>query len=254
MDIATHLSWFDSFAAEKKKSSPGDSGPLDLKIFHTHKVLERAGAIVKGENFGQKIGRAILLGAIYHDVGRFDQYLEYGTFKDADSCNHGILSARIVKKEKRLEDEDVEIHKNTLIGITLHNRFTLPRGLSETRGIIVNAIRDADKLDILRIMAAHLSKKGEYNPTIVLSLPDNDRFSPSLIEAVMSGKSGSYQDLNSVNDFRLLLGAWFFDLNFASSREMFAGEGHAARILAGLPDNSHYGRAKEYLMEAIARG
>lgn len=44
----------------------------------------------------------------------------------------------------------------------------MPEGVA----LAANVVRDADKLDILRVMDEHLSGPGPYNPTVVLQLPN----------------------------------------------------------------------------------
>lgn len=60
----------------------------------------------------------------------------------------------------------------------------------------------------------------------------------------------AYADLCSVNDFRLLLGTWFFDMHFACRRQ-FVEDGHALNLLRGLPTNAPYGQARETMLEKL---
>ncbi len=79
-----------------------------------------------------------------------------------------------------------------------------------------------------------------------------------MLRAALEGRVASYADLRSVNDFRVLLNTWIFDMHFAASRRQFVEDGHARRLLEGLPANAVYGPARAALLArlegAAARG
>ena len=208
-DIRNHEALFESFASMYLREHPGDM--LRLKREHTYKVLAHARAIVAQEGLASQEGRAALLAALYHDTGRFPQYVRWRTFSDAESENHGYLGVHVVKKEHFLTGEPPNIHKWVLTAIALHNRYALP-ALPEPYLTITHAVRDADKLDIMRIMAQHLSRP---IPTrdVVLRVQDAPKlWSQSIVDTVLSGGIPSYHDLRYVNDFRILLGSMIFTL------------------------------------------
>lgn len=157
-------------SAPRSRATPR---PMDLKLRHTMAVLGNARRIAASEGFGVALTRACLLAALYHDVARFEQYLRYHTFKDRESCNHGQLGVKILKREARLAGEDAATRKIVLAAVGLHNRFALPAHLPRETELAAHVVRDADKLDILRIMDEHLGGPGPYSPTVVLNLPDD---------------------------------------------------------------------------------
>lgn len=255
-DIRDHKNWFVAYVTgqcAKEKARPhGDVAPMLLKLRHSRAVLENAERIVAGEKFSPLLGRICLLAALYHDVGRFEQYLLYHTFKDRQSCDHGSLGVRILKREHRLIDEEPATRKAILAVVGLHNRFALPFGLPQATAEAAHVVRDSDKLDILRVMDEHLSGPGPYNPTVVLSLPDTPGlYSEAVLKAARENRVAAYADLRSVNDFRLLLGTWFFDMHFASSRRQFVEDGHARNLVQGLPTDAAYGTARQAMLERI---
>ena len=98
-DIRNHEALFESFASMYLREHPGDM--LRLKREHTYKVLAHARAIVAQEGLASQEGRAALLAALYHDTGRFPQYIRWRTFSDAESENHGYLGVHVVKNFNR---------------------------------------------------------------------------------------------------------------------------------------------------------
>lgn len=251
-DISAHLAWFTDYAAAKRALEQGDASPMDLKLRHSLEVLANARYTVEGEGFAPHTARACLLAALYHDVGRFEQYLRYHTFRDRESCNHGQMGVRVLKAERRLVDEPPEMRKLVMAAVGMHNRFALPAKTRENIALVTNVVRDADKLDILRVMNEHLSGPAPYNPTVVLQQPDDPAIaSEAILRAVREKRVAAYADLRCVNDFRLLLGTWFFDLHFASSHRKFLQDGHARNMLRHMPDTVPQAAARDFLLDIL---
>lgn len=255
MDINGHIDKFMDYANGRLSEAKGDDFPLRLKIEHTLNVLEYVRRIVESERPARDIGRAVLLAALYHDFGRFRQYLRYGTFQDRTSCNHGFLGTRELKAEKMLDDEPAEIAHLALAAVALHNRHALPKNLPAAVLFAAWTVRDADKLDILRIMDEHLSGTGPSHPTIILSLPEDATLhSKKVLACAMAGEPVRYSDLLSRNDFRVLLGSWFYDMHFDETRREFTATGHAKNLIRQLPDNEIYGPVRNKLLASFKAG
>ena len=252
IDLEAHKAWFTNHAAAKIGQATLDPAPLELKLAHTLNVLANAASICAMENLPGPLAKSGLLAALYHDLSRFDQYLQYGTFKDRDSRNHGAWSVKLLKHNHRLAALPPDMRRAVLIAVGMHNRMAVPAAVTGQERIACQIVRDADKLDILRVMAEHLAKK-PYNPTVILGLPDDpDRASSAVIAAALAGRSASYADLRSLNDFRLLLGTWLFDMNFDSSRKLFRARGHAREIVAALPETGTYKKARAAILVKLA--
>ena len=252
VDIPSHLAWFAAYAAKKTAQEKGDASPMDLKLQHTMNVLENARRIVEGEKFDPATARLCLLAALYHDVGRFKQYLRYHTFRDRESCNHGQMGVRILKAQGCLNGECPETRRLVMAAVGMHNRFALPAHTPPLVARITNVVRDADKLDILRIMDEHLSGPPPYNPTVVLQQPDDPTIaSEAVLAAVFEHRVAAYAALRCVNDFRLLLGTWFFDLHFATCRSQFLQDGHARNLLRRMPSTVPQAAARDHLLALL---
>lgn len=249
-DIASHEAWFRAYAALEREACPFDPAPEDLKLTHTFKVLANARHISQSEGFAAPLARACLLAALYHDLARFAQYRGWHTFKDALSCNHGQLGAALLERYDVLAQEPFVRHV-VIQAVAWHNAYALPEDLPEDVAMVTRVTRDADKIDILRVMDEHLSSPGPHEPTVVLSLPDDPaQFSQQTIDLTLAGKTAGYTDLTSVNDFRLLLGSWVNALYFPSARKRMASQGHAQRLLSALPDTP-YGQARDMLLARL---
>lgn len=249
--LSVYTDRFEEYAARMIFATRREKSPLFLKLDHTRQVFAMTREI--SADIPPDLHRPAFLAALYHDVGRFEQYERYGTFKDAISCNHALLGIKIIKSEGFFDEGPSREKKLALTAIALHNRFCLPPKLEADACLVSKVVRDADKLDILRVMHEHLNAPGPYNPTVVLNLPDNpELYSEEVMAAAMSSSLASYADLKSVNDFRVLLGTWLYEMSFPQSRRLYVSQGYAKSLIAALPKNGPYAQAREKLLADIA--
>lgn len=249
-DISTHEAFFEDFVHSylQKTAEP----MLLLKQEHTRMVLEQAKIIIESEKISGEEGRAALLSALYHDIGRFPQFFRWKTFSDAYSTNHGTLGIRTLKKEKCLENEPLSVQKKVLTAVGLHNRYLLPPHLPSPILTITHVVRDADKIDIMRIMAKHMNEPIPNGDVVLHVLNDPQQWSPSLVTTILSGKVPNYKDLRFVNDFRMLLGSWIHDLHFPTAKTQLVASGYVEHILSGLPQVEELQPIREYFTCSLA--
>jgi len=262
-DISSHTffftAFFESFLAREKE----DTAPLRLKYEHSLRVFERCKLLAGSREFTAEMARlplplsllerATLLAALYHDVARFPQFFRWRTFRDTQSINHGQFGVKILKSEGAIKDEDPMLRRLVYSALVLHNRYRLPLKLPPEIRLIADAVRDADKLDICRIFATHLASGEAPSSTVLLSVKhDPDLFTPKVLEEALARRVPSYADLRSVNDFRVLIGAWQYDLRFAFSRGCLAREGHLQGLLEDLPRTPIFHAAREQLLADLA--
>lgn len=250
-DIITHKRRFDDFVDHYQQ---GPHRPMiDLKRRHSSCVLANGERLVLAEGLNGEIGRAALLGALYHDVGRFPQVVRWGTFNDAASTNHGALGVRVLKRENMLEGETACVRGIVLSSVALHNRYILPPRLPKAVLTVTCLVRDADKLDIMRIMAEHVNTVNPGDEVVLRVRNEPDKWSPHIAEMVLKGMVPSYKDLVYINDFRMLLGTWLEDLYFPAARAQMAVSGHLEAVLSGLPDAPALRDARERLFSLLER-
>ena len=242
--LAEHIRAFTAYARAFYTADPADDQHLDLKITHSRNVLGHACAIARAERVFTEdsgLGAALKLAGLYHDLGRFPQYARYKTFSDPQSVNHAHLSVRELKRTGLLAGEDRRVQRLALAAIVTHNRVALPRTLERDALAVSLAVRDADKLDIMRIMAEHLTADGPPDPVVVLQAEKSPRVSPAILRAVMARRLALYKDLRTTTDFTLLVCAWLYDCNYAWSRREAVASGFLARLVASLPRTPELG-------------
>lgn len=173
--------------------------------------------------------------ALMHDIGRFEQFERFGTFRDDASVDHGELGAEILRREGILTECGVAVQELVIRAVQLHNKRELPAHLEEPLRTVLRVVRDADKLDIVPVVLAGIGPDADGEGVVVLGLADTDTWSPRVLETVRQGQNPAYADLTSVNDFRLLLASWGPGLEFAISRSIFNRRDYLGQIFAQLP-------------------
>ncbi|MDL2267660.1 HD domain-containing protein [Desulfovibrio sp. OttesenSCG-928-G15] len=240
---------FQLFAARFREYASGfytgdeaEDYPLKVKEDHSFRVYALALRIAGAEAAfaGPLTAKGIGLAALFHDVARFHQYRTYHTFWDDVSLNHGAEGARIIYQQGFLASEEAALRRLVLAAVSLHNRKAVPPRLGGATRIVLQGLRDADKLDILRVLANTLEGDSRDNDVVLMHLSDEPAlYSPNVLVDLEAGRQASYRDMRYYNDFRILLISWLFDLGFAESRRIAREEGHMLRLvkgLAGIPE------------------
>lgn len=254
-DMDGHFRSFAGYVATFRTGEADHDFHLDLKAEHSRNVFFHARALADDEacfSSDPVLARALLLAALFHDAGRFPQYDRFRTFSDAASVNHAHLAVREVKRRGFLNREAARVRHLALAAIGLHNRFSLPSGMDAGALAVTKAVRDADKLDIMRGMAGHLTGGGPVDPVIALHVTDSPEASPAVLEAVMAGRLGLYSDMATTTDFKLLVCGWLYDLTYAWSRREAASGGHLAVLAASLPETEQLGPFRKRYREDLA--
>lgn len=124
-----------------------------LKIEHTYRVADLCEIIAKSLQMSKEEADLAWLIGLLHDVGRFEQLKNYGTFNDAQSVDHAKLGVEILFAQGRIRDYLVDDREDVLIeaAVTLHNEYRIPKDLDSRTQRFCHIIRDADKIDILRV-------------------------------------------------------------------------------------------------------
>jgi putative nucleotidyltransferase with HDIG domain len=146
------------------------SDKIVRKENHSLRVIERSRMIAEYLKLNEEDTQLAELIGLLHDIGRFEQVRRYNTYSDQKSgVNHGMLGAEILFEDgliRRFIEEDKydEIIRKAIIN---HNRTHTDPDLNERELLFAKIIRDADKADIMYILASEdLDKNNtpeEYN-------------------------------------------------------------------------------------------
>jgi len=228
--------WFSGYVATFCGESSAEKRNYDLKIDHTHQVRAIIGRLTASLDLKSEERALAAAIAICHDVGRFPQYRQYGTFNDAASTNHAALAIRTLKAEGILDIIAAEERRLLLQAVALHNVFTLPEDLDPVIRRLTMLIRDADKLDIWRVLIECCTSRPEERASAVfLELPETGACSPLALAEVVAGRMPNRELLTTVDDIKLLQLSWAYDLNFSESFKILAEREHLETLASLLP-------------------
>lgn len=242
------VAWFDSYVEPFLTTDDEGRKNIRLKIEHTRKVCEAMAQLADGENLSENESRIAAAVALLHDVGRFQQYRRWRTFRDSDSDNHARLAIDVIRDENILAGIDPA---ETLLieeAVRFHNLLAPPATVKSPTRLYINLIRDADKLDIWRVFVELLAQPPEERASAAtLGLDDlPGTVSDICIAALDSGSIVRLDAITCFNDLKLLLISWVYDLTCATSRRILREREYIAALAATLPERAH-------ILEAVSK-
>lgn len=225
-------SWYNNYTSSFSSSDLSTEGALRLKEQHCRNVMDEIKSIGKSINLSETQLEMAAVAGLLHDIGRFEQFLTYRTFLDKKSVNHAELSVSIISREQILASADKYRGKTIIEAIQLHNKASLPH--TENSSLwLAKMLRDADKLDIWNVVLNHFrNPEQKTKKAVELDLPDTESFSPQVVSSILNATPWNIKTLNYVNDFKLILMGWVFDINFTHTYK----EIKKRRILENLRD------------------
>lgn len=246
--------WYDKYFKSFLTKDSKFSENLLIKYQHSKNVQARISELAETLNFSK--GDRILAEFIglYHDVGRYIQYRDYQTFSDSKSQNHAELGVSVINGENTFNKLDEKERKIICISIKNHSIALLPEDLTNRELLFSKLIRDADKLDIWRLVTEYYynSKPGD-NKTIELELPNETRVSDKVANAIRNHQIVLKEDMETLNDFKLLQVGWIFDLNFDYSCHYVIRKGYIDQILDSMKDGNEVNEIKHLIREYLNR-
>ena len=249
--------WFSRFTRTFYSDNKEDQKNIALKVEHSHNVCLNMIAIAKGLSLDNNGIRLAETAALFHDVGRFPQYAEYKTFRDADSKNHGLLGVKTLIQEKVLQA--LPGHERALIlnTVKFHNAYAIPsrQGLEEI--FFLKLIRDADKVDIFRVFIEYYDSPAEQRASATaFGVPDAPEYSREMLSCLARKQIASYSQIETENDFKLMKLSWVYDLHFDESIRLLLNKNYIDILIRKLPQTDEIQSAmvilNEYIEERLA--
>jgi HD superfamily phosphodiesterase len=208
---------------------------LQLKAEHSECVAAEARELSSDLGWSASEQHSAEAIGLMHDIGRFSQFAESGTFSDSASVDHGERGAAVVEQAGWLAALPDETRHVLLNGIRYHNRLTIPGKIRDRSLAFLRLVRDADKLDIFRIVLDALERDGFRDlPTMLPNITLDRSPSPQLLDEILHRRSASLTNVRSLADFLLMQVSWVYDLNYAPTLQRFHDRGILSRILGQL--------------------
>lgn len=207
--------------------------PLALKAQHCRRVAVEAREMSSELHWPAHEQDLAQAAGLLHDIGRFSQFAEFGTFSDDASVDHGERGAVVLQKAGWLADWDSADLSAILTAVRYHNRLRVPTTVRGEALALLRLVRDADKLDILRIVLDAIERDGFRElPSMLPHVRLEGPVSPQVIDDVSRGTCASLGSVQSLADFLLLQLAWVYDLNYPSAFRRFHARHFVPRIMS----------------------
>lgn len=172
---------------------------------------------------------------LFHDVGRFRQYSIYKTFNDADSEDHADLGIKVINELdffQELSDIDNEL---VHFAIKNHNKKTVETTSDERKILFANIIRDADKLDIYRVLQPYLAQENADKMPKFIKGKERAEISPDFVQNFIDGNQADYRKIRTNGDRKIVRLMWIYDINFAWTMKKIVERGYIDQIVEALP-------------------
>ena len=237
---------------------------IKLKVDHTYRVAALSERIARSLGLGDDDTNLAWLIGMLHDIGRFEQLKNYGTFSDAESIDHahyGVellfedgliekfasendtkdlkgtkdLKETAVKSENE-EKETKEISELDILRTAIwnHSAYRVEEGLTDRVKMFCNIIRDADKIDILKV---------NYDVTleVIYDVTTEELKNSGVTDEVMKAFMEHHAVLRSLKKTPIdnLVGhaALVFELIYNESFKIVKEQGYIEKMLSYVSDN-----------------
>ena len=223
-------------------ATPGEEPPRPnvLKQEHTFDVCSLMDRIVRGEpGFAPEHYFTAFLCALFHDVSRFEQYRDFRTFRDDKSFDHGKRSAEIFLRNFSIPGLSETDRQCVAVAVELHNKPKLPASLSPDILPFARAVRDADKLSIMKLLNRHFKRPlFSQEEAVNLGMPDTPEFSEELVLTALRGEPVKHSMMKNVNDFKISVFGWTSDVNFSVSAQFLLEGNFYGELRSFLPESA----------------
>lgn len=239
--------WFSDYVAGFYGNNEFVNTHIKMKEEHTLRTCKEMIYLAEQLNLSDDQKRIAEVIALFHDIGRFEQFVKYQTYNDTRSINHGLLGLDIIRHRRVLSDLDKEERELIEKAIECHGAKELPKDLDGQCLLFSKLIRDADKIDVLYVVTGYYKQYRE-NPegfNIEMEFPDEPGYSNEVVEKVLHGRRIAYSELRTLNDMKLCLLGWVYDVNYPAALKRIRQRKFLEMLIDLLPKTSDIEQVKE---------
>ena len=245
--------WFDDYVAHFYGDDDFVNAHLKVKEEHSRRVCREMWYLTDELGLDENQKRIAEVIALFHDLGRFKQFIRYRTYSDVQSVNHCRLSLEVLTETKILQKVQEKERELIEKAIEFHGLKKLPSDLNGECLLFSKLIRDADKLDIFYVAIEYYKHYKENKEKFLLELetPDGPGYSHELIEALMHGKNIDYAQLRTLNDWKLMQLGWVYDVNFTVTFKRIRQRRFLETLTDFLPETEDIQKVKEKILSYV---
>jgi putative nucleotidyltransferase with HDIG domain len=245
--------WFDDYVAGFYGDDEYVNANIKMKEEHTLRTCKEMMYLAEHLNLSDNQKRIADAIAIFHDIGRFEQFVRYQTYNDHRSVDHCLLGLEVLRREKVLEEAEKKERELIEKAIEYHGRKKLPADLDGDCLLFSKLIRDADKADALYTVTQYYREYRD-NPQgfkVELELPDEPRYSKAIAKGIMDGRRIDYNELQTLNDMKLCNLGWVYDVNFTVTLKRIKQRKFLQMLIDLLPHTSEIKHIKEKVFDYV---
>lgn len=227
---------------------------IKLKIEHTLRVAAISDEISDDLKLSEEDKELAFAIGMLHDIARFEQVKRYNTFEDRKSIDHAELGISILFDEGLIKRFGIEEKYHDVIkkAIKYHNKYVIPEGLTEYENMFCKIIRDADKIDIIKVNVEHFLK-GDFVENI--DILKKDSITDTVFDEFFKNRAIIHDIKKTQMDMYAGHMSLCFELEFKVSRVILLRQGYIHKALAFKSDNSDtaekISRMREYLLKYL---
>ena len=235
---------------------------IALKAAHTFRVAGLCDRIARAAGFTPAGVDLAWLCGLLHDIGRFEQLRRWGTFHDERSAGHAAIGvdalfdgaahladpafANVPATDEGALARDgaflaharetgsirafvAEDGADDLVraAVAHHSGYRLPDGLDARTQALCGVVRDADKIDILRVDCEDTVE------TVIGATEDellSSEVSPAVEDAFFSHRTATVEERSTPLDHVVNLTCFAYELAFPASLEIMVGQGYLFQL------------------------
>ena len=219
----------EQFASYTRNYDPEDT-KIALKIAHTYRVADNCEQIAKSIGLTDEEVEFAWLSGMLHDIGRFEQVKRYNTFIDSESVDHAEFGADLLFGEEGLISDYIDDRDwDAMLEIVIrqHNKYRMDETISGKTLVFCNILRDADKVDILRVNI-ETPMEEIYNVTEEVLLTSG--VSEKVMEQVRERHAINRDIMESPVEHLIGHIALTFELVYEKSRELAKEQGYVLKM------------------------
>jgi putative nucleotidyltransferase with HDIG domain len=217
--IKSAVNDFEAYVNSFTGLTPEQQNNFTIKKDHSLRVTDNTMLLSAKLGLNDFEEKAVVLAAVFHDIGRFRQIAEFNTLNDASSADHAQIAVEVLKENNMLGKWNDGLQEVVYRIILVHNKFELPSNLPEQEMMLSRVLRDADKLDIYKVLSDYYSSKNS---------PPNHMLTWEMV---------SKKEVKNEADVKILQMSWVYDINYKYTVGQIFRNRYLEKIYDSLPKN-----------------
>lgn len=214
---------------------------IKLKYNHSYRVKKMSQNLSEYLNLDEENKYLAIIIGLLHDIGRFEQIKLYDTFKDfyLDHADFGVkllFEDGLIRKLVETDKYDNIIYK----AIKNHNKLNIESSLDDITLMHSKIIRDADKIDILYLLAV----LGEYPFKDDVDFIDNE-----VEKQFLSNKSVDNKNVKTLSDDVLRILSFVYDINYSFTYKYILDNKFIEKLYEKITNKELFKKYFDYVLE-----